>query len=475
MRHRSCLGLPEQVVIPAKAWIVLVWIPAPDQGHFEGRLDAGVQAFPSRWIFFRVRTIFRVRGFPRGRSISKQVPRADPERVYVRTTNDIKLIQSSDDLAINGASPAFDQALHVGRPNIGDRQRFLSLVGEMLDRRWLSNNGPLVQEFEQRVANYLGVKHCIAMCNGTIALEIAIRALGMTGEVIIPSYTFVATAHALYWQGITPVFADIDPETHQLDPDAVRRMITSRTTGIIGVHLWGVPAPVEALQAIADKYELQLIFDAAHAFGCSHGERMVGNFGRAEVLSFHATKFFNTFEGGAVVTNEDELAETMRLMRNFGFAGFDNVIHPGTNGKMVEVCAAMGLTNLEYIDTVIEANRCNHEVYLDALADVGGVRVHQFNGQRRSNYQYVVLEVMEGGVHRRDAILAALHAENVLARKYFWPGCHRMRPYRDLFPNAGVLLPHTQVVSDRVIVLPSGTTLPRSAPELVAGVIRHLR
>lgn len=385
----------------------------------------------------------------------------------------MKTIHSPADLAINGAAPAFADPLHVGRPNIGDRDQFLRLAGEMFDRRWLSNNGPLVVELEKRVAGHLGVKHCIAMCNGTIALEIAIRALGMTGEVIIPSYTFVATAHALHWQGITPVFADIDPDTHNLDPAAVRRMITSRTTGIIGVHLWGRPAPVEALQAIADEHGLQLMFDAAHAFGCSHGGKMIGSFGLAEVLSFHATKFFNTFEGGAVVTNDDALAETMRLMRNFGFAGFDNVIHPGTNGKMVEVCAAMGLTNLDYIDTVIDANRRNHDAYAAALADIEGVRLLSFDTTSKNNFQYVVLEVSEGGAVRRDAILAALHAENVLARKYFWPGCHRMKPYRDLFPNAGVMLGHTQDVADRVVVLPTGTTLPEGAPNLIAAVVRH--
>ena len=385
----------------------------------------------------------------------------------------MKQIHSATDLAINGAPSAFEQPLHVGRPNIGDREQFMRLAGEMFDRRWLSNNGPLVQEFERRIADYLGVKHCVAMCNGTIALEIAIRALDMTGEVIIPSYTFVATAHALHWQGITPVFADIDPDTHNLDPEAVRRMITSRTTGIIGVHLWGRPAPVEALQSIADEHGLQLMFDAAHAFGCSHGGRMIGNFGRAEVLSFHATKFFNTFEGGAVVTNEDELAETMRLMRNFGFAGFDNVIHPGTNGKMVEICAAMGLTNLDYVDTVIGANCRNYEEYHQALAGVGGVRLLEFDAGARNNFQYVVIEVLEGGAQRRDTILTALNAENVLARKYFWPGCHGMKPYRELFPNAGVLLEQTHLVADRVIVLPTGTTLPEGAPEMIANVIRH--
>jgi dTDP-4-amino-4,6-dideoxygalactose transaminase len=185
----------------------------------------------------------------------------------------------------------------------------------MLERRWLTNNGPLVQELERRLAEKLAVKHCIVMCNGTIALEIAVRALKLTGEVIVPSYTFIATAHALHWQGITPVFADIDPHTHVLDPDAVRRMITPRTTGIIGVHLWGRVAPVDELQKIADEQGLKLLFDAAHAFGCSHSNRMIGAFGEAEVFSFHATKFFNTLEGGAVTTNNGALAEAMRLMR----------------------------------------------------------------------------------------------------------------------------------------------------------------
>lgn len=369
-------------------------------------------------------------------------------------------------------SKSFPQTIHVGRPNIGDREAFLKLVGEMFDRRWLSNNGPIVQEFERRVADYLGVRHCVAMCNGTIALEIAIRALGLEGEVIVPSYTFIATAHALHWQGITPVFADIDPDTHNLDPDAVRRMITPRTTGIIGVHLWGRGAPVEALQRIADEHGLALMYDAAHAFGCSYQGRMIGGFGRAEVLSFHATKFFNTFEGGAVVTDDDELAETMRLMRNFGFAGFDNVVHPGTNGKMVEVCAAMGLVNLDYIDTVIEANRRHYHAYREALAGIPGLRVMPYDEAERNNFQYVILEVDPECRASRDEIVAELHRRNVLARKYFWPGCHRMKPYRDLQPHAGLVLPHTETVAARVIVMPTGTTL---APDDISRICEIVR
>lgn len=368
--------------------------------------------------------------------------------------------------------PQADETIHVGRPNIGDRDAFLKLVGEMFDRRWLSNSGPLVQQFEQRVASYLGVRHCVAMCNGTIALEIAIRALGLTGEVIVPSYTFIATAHALHWQGITPVFADIDPETHNLDPAAVRRMITPRTTGIIGVHLWGRGAPVDALQAIADEHGLHLMFDAAHAFGCSHGGQLIGGFGRAEVFSFHATKFFNTFEGGAVVTNDDNLAETMRLMRNFGFYGFDNVIHPGTNGKMIEICAAMGLVNLDSVESVIEANRRNWLTYREALTDIPGLRLMPYNEAERNNWQYVILEVDTECRATRDEIVSELHRHNVLARKYFWPGCHRMKPYRDLQPHAGLMLPHTEAVASRVIVMPTGTALSESRIDSIAALVR---
>lgn len=383
----------------------------------------------------------------------------------------MKQIRSQADLAINGAPPAFAQPLHVGRPNLGDRDALLRYTAEIYDRRWLTNNGPLVQQLEQRIADQLGVKHCVAMCNGTIALEIAIRALGLQGEVIVPSYTFVATAHALHWQAITPVFADIDPFTHNLDPGAVRRMITPRTTGIIGVHLWGRPAPVEELQAIADEHGLQLMFDAAHAFGCRHGGRVIGGFGRCEVLSFHATKVFNTFEGGAVVTDDAALAEAMQLMRNFGFSGNDNVIHPGTNGKMPEINAAMGLVNLDALPDFVAANRRNHEAYAQAFAGIDGLHLIAYDQVLTPNYQYVVVEVGSELPASRDEVVAALEAENVLARKYFWPGCHGMKPYRDLFPHAGLLLPATEAVAKRVVVLPTGITLSEAEIATIAAVI----
>ena len=357
-------------------------------------------------------------------------------------------------------TPAFAEPLHVGRPNIGNRKRFLDRINDVLDRKWLTNRGPLVQELEARMAECLGVKHCVAMCNGTVALEIAIQALGMKGEVILPSFTFVATAHALQWQEIKPVFCDIDPQTYNLDPRKLEELITPSTTGIIGVHVWGRPCAPEVLSRIAKRHNLRLLFDAAHAFGCSHGGRMIGNFGDAEVFSFHATKVFNTAEGGAVVTNNGKLATKMRLMKNFGFAGYDKVIHRGVNGKMNEFCAAMGLTNLESFDRFVDVNRRNYESYREHLASLPGLSLIEYDPAEKNNCQYVVVEVdeAEAGVNRDD-LVKLLHRQNVLARKYFWPGCHRMEPYRTLYPGAGQQLAVTERVAERVMVLPTGTAV----------------
>jgi dTDP-4-amino-4,6-dideoxygalactose transaminase len=358
---------------------------------------------------------------------------------------------------------------------VGDRERLLARINGLLDDRWLTNRGPLVLEFEQRLTELTGVKHCISMCNGTIALEIVIRALGLQGEVIVPSFTFIATAHALQWQEITPVFCDVDPVTYNIDPAKIEALITPRTTGIIGVHIWGRPCAVDALQALAERHELALLFDAAHAFGCSHQGRMIGGFGDAEVFSFHATKFFNSFEGGAVTTNDDALAEKIRLMQNFGFASMDNVIHLGINGKMTEVAAAMGLTGLESLDEFIDVNRRNYRHYRRELAGLPGVQLMSFDETERRNYQYIVLEIDAGeaGIER-DHLLTILHAENVRARRYFYPGCHRMEPYRSYFPNAGMLLPETERLTGRTLSLPTGTSMDQDRIHRLCALLRFL-
>jgi len=381
---------------------------------------------------------------------------------------------TSSRLAVLGGTPRFSEKLYVGRPNVGNRERLLVRINEMLDRRWFSNNGQLVQEFEAELARYLGVKHCVAVCNATIALELVVRALGITGEVIVPSFTFIATAHCLQWQGITPVFCDVDPKNHLMDPGRIEELITPRTGGIMGVHVWGQGCNIEALAEIAERRGLPLLFDAAHAFGCTHKGQMIGNFGRAEVFSFHATKFLNSFEGGAVATNDDDLAAKARLMKNFGFAGYDKVVFIGTNGKMSEPCAAMGLTSLESVEEFIEVNCANYAHYHETLAGITGITVFAYDPAERNNCQYVVLEVDEErcGISR-DLLVRALWGENVMARRYFYPGCHQMEPYRTLFPEAGKGLPETEKLCKKTLILPTGTAIGAKHIETIGEIVRE--
>jgi dTDP-4-amino-4,6-dideoxygalactose transaminase len=349
----------------------------------------------------------------------------------------------------------------------------MELVNHILDSKWLTNAGPYVQEFERRIADLTQVKHCIAMCNATVALEILIRALDMSGEVIVPSFTFVATANALQWQEVTPVFCDIDPRTHTLDPNQVEQMITPRTTGIVGVHLWGQACDVAGLTEIAGRRGLKLIFDSAHAFGCSYRGRLIGAFGNAEVFSFHATKLINTLEGGAVVTNDDELARKIRLMKNFGFTSYDQTSYIGINGKMNEVAAAMGLTNLESLDDFIAVNRRNYELYSRELAGLEGIALLPYPDGEKWNYQYVVLDIDESRtIVTRDELIEILHRENVLARRYFYPGCHRMEPYRSSSPDAGLRLPETERLANRVLCLPTGTAVEEREISIITGILR---
>jgi dTDP-4-amino-4,6-dideoxygalactose transaminase len=367
---------------------------------------------------------------------------------------------------------AFPEPVHVGRPNIGDRTRLLARINDLLDRCWLSNHGPFVQELESRIAAMLDVRHCVAVVNGTAALELAIRAMGMSGEVLVPSFTFIATAHALQWQQITPVFCDINPLTHHLDTQQIEMMITPRTTGIVGVHLWGEPCAIDELTEIAGRRGLKLLFDASHALGCSHQGRMIGGFGDAEVFSFHATKYFNTFEGGAITTNDDELAAKLRLMKNFGFSGYDNVVQIGINGKMSEISAAMGLTGLESLDKFVATNHENYLSYQRCLEDVPYVRLFPIRDGKR-NYQYVVVEIdgTAAGISRDD-VVRILHAENVLARRYFYPGCHRMEPYRTLYPDTDAVLPQTLAVCERVIVMPTGSAVDEEQISAISNLLR---
>ncbi len=362
--------------------------------------------------------------------------------------------------AVLGAKPEFKRTLHVGRPNMPDRAAFLRRINEVLDSGWLSNFGPMEQEFERRVAETAGTKYCVATCNATTGLEVAIAGLGMTGDVIVPSFTFIATVHALWRQGLRPVFCDVDPETHCLDVDCVEAAITSRTTGILGVHLWGNSCDSLALREVADKHGLKLMFDAAHSIGCRSDGAGHDGIGDAAVFSFHATKCVHAFEGGAIVTNDSDLEKKLRLMVNFGFAGEDAVAHLGTNGKMSEASAAMGLTSLESMDRFFEHNKRNYMAYSAGLGEIPGIKLMRRHTNRPHNFQYIVTEIDADAFGlTRDELVAALRLENVCARRYFHPGCHRMEPYVGLSPRAGQTLPVTEILTDRVMVLPTGTAI----------------
>lgn len=369
--------------------------------------------------------------------------------------------------------PISDEMLHVGAPNVGNRDLFNRLVDQIFQRRWFTNDGCVVKELESRLREYLGVKHCVVVCNATVGLQLAFHALNLTGEVILPSFTFVATPHAAQWEGLTPVFADVKANDHTICPESIESLITEKTSAIVGVHLWGNACDTDAIERLADTHRLAVVYDAAHAFACVNRKRMIGNFGDCEVFSFHATKFFNTFEGGAIATNNDELAERLVLMKNFGFAGMDNVIHLGTNAKMPEICAAMGLSMFPCLEEIRDRNRYNHKLYRAHLEGVAGLRLLSFDHLEQTNWQYVVVEVdgTRFGTDR-DEIVRRLHAAGVRARRYFYPGCHRMEPYRSMPRNQNLALPNTEQLCQRVLCLPSGTAIDEADIERVCQVVR---
>ena len=384
------------------------------------------------------------------------------------------MTSSSARLAVLGGRPAFAEPLHVGRPNIGDSGRLHERIDGIIRRRWLTNDGPLVQEFERRVAEHIGVRNCVAVCNGTLALQLTLKALGLEGEVIVPSFTFIATASALAWQGLRPVFCDIDPATHCIDPLAARALVTPSTAAILAVHLWGRICDVGILAPLARERGIPLLIDAAHAFGSSLDGRMAGSFGTAEILSFHATKIINAFEGGAIVTNDDGLADELGLLRNFGFTGPDAVAGIGINGKMSEGCAAMGLTSLESLADFIACNRTNYQCYQEALRGLPGMRLlRQAEDDATWNHHYVVVEAdAEACGLTRDMLLRVLHAEGVLARRYFYPGCHRVRAYASKDgPRSDLAV--TEDVADRVLQLPTGTAVGPDDIAKIGKILHH--
>lgn len=375
------------------------------------------------------------------------------------------------ELALFGGPPAFAEPLHVGRPNVGDRERILAMIGEALDDRWLSNSGSKLLAFESRLSEMHGGRHCVATCNATLALQMTMRALGVGGEVILPAFTFVASAHAVAWERLTPVFADVEAETLCMGPAEAEARIGPGAAALLGVHLWGRYGDLEGLERLARERQLPLVFDAAHALGCSAGGRPLAAYGDAAVISFHATKVANAFEGGVVITADAELAERVRAMRNFGFdEESEEVAGLGTNAKLSEAGAAMGLASLDSLEGFVAANRANFAAYGEALRGVPGVELLPFPDLAETNCHHVTVVVdPEAAGLDRDELKAVLEAENVLARRYFHPGCHRVPPH-DQLPTPP--LPVTERALARCLSLPTGTAV---RPEDAAAVGRLVR
>lgn len=380
------------------------------------------------------------------------------------------MIDSTRKLAYLGGEPYFSSPLHVNRPSLGSKTELLEKFSKVLDSNFFTNDGPCVQELEARLAEKLKVNHCIAMANGTMAMYCVIKALKLKGEVIMPSFSFVSTAHLLKSIGVKTVFCDIDAKSFNLDPGACERLITNKTSAIIPTHLFGRNCNIEAFEELSQRFDVNIVYDAAHAFNCNQSGKPIASFGKAEIFSFHATKAFHTMEGGAVTTNDSKLAGELRILKNFGFTNYDQVEQIGFNAKMNEVSAATGLINLDHFDEIVSKNRTIYLHYQKRLSQLPGIRLIDYD--EGANYHYVVALINQNllGISR-DRLMDCLHAENILARRYFYPGIHKMKPYTQRIP---VHLPNTESISKDIIQLPAGANISLSEVSAICDIIEEI-
>ncbi len=348
-----------------------------------------------------------------------------------------------------------EKLITVTSPLLPSLDDFIPYLEDIWDRKWLTNNGHYHQKLEQALCEYLKVPYISLFTNGTLPLMCALQALRITGEVITTPYSFVATTHSLWWNGIKPVFVDIDPVTCNLDPEKIEAAITPKTTAIMPVHVYGKPCDTVRLQEIADKYGLKVIYDAAHAFGVEVNGKSILEFGDMSTLSFHATKVYNTIEGGALVCHDEQTKKRIDYLKNFGFAGETTIVAPGINGKMDEVRSAYGLLNLKQVDSAIEARRKVAVQYRDALKDIPGIRFMEDMPGVRHNYSYfpIFINAEEYGL-TRDELYFKLKENDVLGRRYFYPLISEFSTYRGLESAKRENLPVAVKVADSVICLP---------------------
>lgn len=347
------------------------------------------------------------------------------------------------------------KVITVTSPLLPSLEDFMPYLQDIWDRKWLTNNGHYHKELEKALCEYLKVPYISLFTNGTLPLMCALQALRITGEVITTPYSFVATTHSLWWNGIKPVFVDIDPVTGNIDPDKIEAAITPRTTAIMPVHVYGNPCDTQRIQEIADKYGLKVIYDAAHAFGVEMNGESVLNAGDMSTLSFHATKVYNTIEGGALICHDEKTKQRIDYLKNFGFAGETTVVAPGINGKMDEFRAAYGLLNLKQVDAAIEARHQVAVRYREALRNVKGIRVMEDIPGVRHNYAYfpIFIDAEEYGM-TRDELYFKMKEQNVLGRRYFYPLISEFSTYRGLESARPENLSVAHKIADSVICLP---------------------
>ncbi|MDD3296103.1 MAG: DegT/DnrJ/EryC1/StrS family aminotransferase [Candidatus Omnitrophica bacterium] len=371
----------------------------------------------------------------------------------------------------------FSKPIYVTRPLLPDRKAIHRKLDEILDAQWLTNRGPQHKLFEKEITRYLKVPYVSLVNNGTSALQLACRVLRLTGEVITTPFTFPATPHALYWNNIKPVFCDIEEASWNIDPSKIEALITPATSAILPVHVFGNPCDTKAIQKIADKYRLKVVYDAAHCFGVKVGEKGIGNFGDASAFSFHATKVFNTLEGGAITCKDPAIKERIDLAKNFGFQGENTIVAPGINAKMDEFQAAFGLVCLKILAREIKKRKKLTAIYQQRLSKIEGIDFATNNNRTvEHNYYNFVIRVDEGEFGKsRDQLYEELKKYNIFTRKYFYPLCSQFQCYRDSSSVFPINLPVAGRVSKEVLSLPLYGGLAESCVSKICDIVEALR
>ncbi len=349
-------------------------------------------------------------------------------------------------------------------------EEYMEAIKPLWDSRWLTNMGKNHEELAKRLCEYLKVPNISLFVNGHMALEMTLQAMDLEGEVITTPFTFVSTTHAIVRNGLTPVFADIDPDEYTIDAAKLEELITPKTCAIVPVHVYGRVCDVEAIEKIAKKHGLKVVYDAAHAFGVTYKGKGIGSFGDASMFSFHATKVYNTIEGGAIATDDEDLMKNLYRLKDFGIRNEETVDGIGANAKMNEFCAAMGLCNLVHIDEEIEKRRLVFERYISDLSGTDGIRTLSLQKDVRSNYAYfpIVVEEEEFGA-TRQVIVDRLAKEEIFVRKYFYPLTNDMDCYKGMFDSS--LTPVARHVADRVLTLPMSASLPAEDVDRICDII----